>query len=160
MKKYFSFLPFFILAAIISCSNATSQDSDKGNGKSLAPSEKSSLVKKINTAIFKEKIFDFDVHKDWKFSGDKPCIGDFYADWCAPCRMIAPILDELSIKYEGKIDIYKVNIDYEKALAGAFGISSIPAVLFCPKDGKPSMANGALPKEDYEKAINEVLLIK
>ena len=121
------------------------------------------FVKEFRASHEKHEVLQrsvFALNKDWKFSGDKPCIVDFYADWCAPCRMIAPILDELSIKYEGKIDIYKVNIDYEKALAGAFGISSIPAVLFCPKDGKPSMANGALPKEDYEKAINEVLLIK
>lgn len=95
---------------------------------------------------------------DWKYLGDKPAIIDFYADWCSPCKMIAPILEELAKEYEDKIYIYKVNTEQEQELAGAFGIRSIPSILFVPMEGSPQMAMGALPKNSFKEAIDGVLL--
>ncbi|NQU35176.1 MAG: thioredoxin [Bacteroidetes bacterium] len=107
---------------------------------------------------FQEKVFNFEANKDWKFEGELPCIIDFYADWCQPCKIVAPILDELSDEYKGKVNIYKVNTEEETELAAAFGIRSIPSILFCPADGQPQMAQGALPKDTFVQAINDVLL--
>lgn len=109
---------------------------------------------------FIQKVFNFEANTDWKFEGELPCLIDFYADWCGPCKMVAPILEELSKEYEGKINIYKVDTEVEQELAGAFGIRSIPSLLFCPKEGKPQMAMGALPKQALIDAINDVLLAK
>jgi thioredoxin 1 len=108
---------------------------------------------------FKTKVFNFEDNKDWKFEGSKPAIIDFYADWCAPCRMVAPILEELKSEYGEKLDIYKVNTEQERELAGMFGIQSIPSLLFIPSEGQPQMAMGALPKETFKKAISDVLHI-
>ncbi len=107
---------------------------------------------------FMQKVFNFEQNKEWKFEGELPCIIDFYADWCQPCKIVAPILDELAKEYEGKINIYKVDTEDQQELAGAFGIRSIPSMLFCPKEGQPQMAQGALPKESLIGAINDVLL--
>lgn len=107
---------------------------------------------------FKQKIYNFDINKEWKFEGDLPCIIDFYADWCGPCKMIAPILDELSQEYQGKVNIYKIDTDKEQELSSVFGIRSIPSILFVPLNGKPQMAMGALPKEGFVQAINDILL--
>jgi thioredoxin len=112
----------------------------------------------LTKQLFLEKVFNYEINKDWVFEGELPCIIDFYADWCQPCKMVAPILEELSAEFEGKINIYKVNTEIEQELAGAFGIRSIPSMLFCPKDGQPQMAVGALPKESLIQAINDVLL--
>lgn len=109
---------------------------------------------------FMKKVFDFEKNKEWKFEGELPCIIDFYADWCGPCKMVSPILEELSKEYEGKINIYKVNTENERELSAAFGIRSIPSVLFCPKDGQPQMSMGALPKDAFKKTIDDVLLNK
>jgi len=112
----------------------------------------------LTKQTFLEKVFNFEESQDWKFEGKLPCIIDFYADWCQPCKIVAPILEELSKEYEGKINIYKVNTEQEVELAGAFGIRSIPSMLFCPAEGQPQMAVGALPKETLVQAINDVLL--
>ena len=112
----------------------------------------------LTKETFLEKVFNYEVNQEWKFEGSLPCLIDFYADWCGPCKMVAPILEELSVEFEGKINIYKVNTEVEQELAAAFGIRSIPSLLFCPKDGKPQMAMGALPKQAMTDAINEVLL--
>ena len=95
---------------------------------------------------------------EWKYLGDKPCIIDFYANWCGPCKMVAPILEELSEEYKDQIYIYKVNTEEQEELAAAFGIRSIPSILFCPMNAQPQMAQGALPKNTFKQAINEVLL--
>lgn len=107
---------------------------------------------------FLNKVFDYEKNKDWNFSGELPCLIDFYADWCGPCKMVAPILEELAAEYAGKINIYKVDTEEEQELAGVFGIRSIPSLLFCPKDGAPQMAMGALPKDTFKKAIDDILL--
>jgi thioredoxin 1 len=109
---------------------------------------------------FLNKVFNYETNKEWQFEGNLPCLIDFYADWCGPCKVVAPILEELSIEYKDKINIYKVDTETEQELAAAFGIRSIPSLLFCPKDGKPQMAMGALPKDALKSAIDEVLLNK
>jgi thioredoxin len=111
----------------------------------------------LNKDTFRTKVFDFETNKDWKFSGELPCIIDFYADWCGPCKMVAPILEDLSREYAGKVNIYKVDTEQEQELASMFGIRSIPSILFVPRDGKPQMAMGALPKESFKDAIKSVL---
>ena len=112
----------------------------------------------LTLETFKQKVFDFENGKDWKFEGELPALIDFYADWCGPCKMVAPILEELSEEYDGKIDIYKVDTESEQELASLFGIRSIPSLLFIPKDEKPQMAQGALPKDAMKDAIENLLL--
>jgi thioredoxin 1 len=116
------------------------------------------FMEHLTLDTFKEKIFDYEKNKDWSFKGDLPCIIDFYAHWCGPCKMIAPVLEELSDDYEGKINIYKIDTEKEMELSSMFGIRSIPAVLFVPKGGKPQMSMGAMPKEGFVQAINDILL--
>jgi len=112
----------------------------------------------LTKTTFLEKVFNFEENKEWKFEGKIPALIDFYADWCAPCKMIAPILEELSKEYAGKINIYKIDTESEQELAGVFGIRSIPSLLFCPVGDQPQMAAGALPKDSLIQAINEILL--
>ena len=111
----------------------------------------------LTASEFKSRVFDYEKSKDWKYSGDLPAIIDFYADWCGPCKMVAPILEALSTEYEGKIRIFKVNTDKEQELSSAFGIQSIPSILFIPLEGQPQMAMGALPKASIKSAIKDVL---
>ena len=111
----------------------------------------------LNLETFKEKVFDFEASKEWNFKGELPAIIDFYADWCAPCRQIAPIMEELAEEYKGKIVIYKIDTEAQRELAGMFGIRSIPAILYIPTEGKPQMITGALPKEEFVRLIGEVL---
>lgn len=112
----------------------------------------------LTTAGFKEKVFNYDTEKDWKYQGTLPAIIDFYADWCGPCKMVAPVLEELSIEYEGRLLIYKVNTDIEQELSSVFGIQSIPTILFIGADGEPMMQPGAFPKHTFKKIIEEKLL--
>lgn len=116
------------------------------------------MTEQLTKEKFLEKVFNFEQNKEWSFEGDLPCMIDFYADWCGPCKMVAPILEELSEEYKGKINIYKVDTEKEQELAAAFGIRSIPSLLFCPKDQQPQMAMGALPKDTLKNVIEEVLL--
>ena len=118
------------------------------------------MTEALTKEKFLEKVFDYENNKEWKFEGDKPAIIDFWAEWCAPCRMVAPVLEELSEEYKDQVDIYKVNTEQEQELAAAFGIQSIPSLLFIPKDDKPQMAAGALPKDSFVKIIDEVLNVK
>lgn len=119
---------------------------------------KKGKMEHLTAETFKKKIFDYENNKEWKFEGDKPAIIDFYADWCGPCKMVAPVLEELSGEYDGKIDIYKVDTEAEQELAAVFGIRSIPSILFIPSSGQPQMSMGAMPKDGFVQAINEILL--
>ncbi len=118
------------------------------------------MLEHLTLETFKAKVFNFDVNKDWKYEGSVPCMIDFYADWCGPCKIVAPVLEELQKEYGDKIVIYKVNTEDEQQLAGMFGIQSIPSLLFVPVDGQPQMALGALPKPTFEKAIADVLKVE
>jgi thioredoxin 1 len=112
----------------------------------------------LTTQEFKNKVFNYETDKEWNYKGELPAIIDFYADWCGPCKMVAPILQDLAKDYAGKIVVYKVDTESERELAGAFGISSIPTLLFVPKIGQPQAAMGALPRQTFEQAINDILL--
>jgi thioredoxin len=118
------------------------------------------MIEHLTLDTFKAKVFNFTDNKEWKFEGDKPCIIDFYADWCGPCKMVAPILEELSKEYDGKLNVYKVDTEDQRELAGIFGIQSIPSLLFVPKAGQPQMAMGALPKETFIQAFKDVLKVE
>ena len=123
-------------------------------------------VVRINKDQFKALIMDYEKNpREWKFAGKLPAVVDFYADWCGPCRLASPALEELAQKYKGKIVVYKVNTDQERELSTVFGISGIPAFLWVPQTGKPTMtsgvANGAeATKVMFEKMINDILLKK
>lgn len=112
----------------------------------------------LTTQDFKDKVFNYETEQDWKYKGELPAIIDFYADWCGPCKMVAPILEDLSKEYEDRLVIYKVNTDVEQELSAVFGIQSIPTILFIGADGEPMMQPGALPKYVLKKVIEENLL--
>ncbi len=121
---------------------------------------KINMTEDLTKKTFLEKVFNYEKNKEWVFEGKVPAIIDFYADWCGPCKMIAPILEELSNEYEGKINIYKVDTEAEQELAAAFAIRSIPSMLFIPMNEQPQMSNGALPKQELQKLIQEVLKVE
>ena len=113
----------------------------------------------LTKAEFISKVADFENNpNEWKFLGERPAIIDFYATWCGPCKMLAPILDEIAEEYAGKIDVYKVNVDTEEELSALFGIRSVPTLLFVPMSGAPHMDQGALPKSTLKETIQNVLL--
>lgn len=116
-------------------------------------------MENLNRQSFKTKVFDFETNKEWAFIGTRPAIIDFYADWCAPCRALGPVLEEVAKEYEGKIDIYKVNTETDPELAALFGVRGIPALLFVPKHGQPAMSAGFIPIEGFRKAINDIFKI-
>jgi thioredoxin len=115
------------------------------------------MVKEINSKEFKELIFDYTNEKEWVFLGNKPAVICWSALWCGPCKMIAPVLEELSKEFENKIDIYKIDVDKKSELASTFSIRSIPSVLFIPMNGQPQMSVGGLPKEKFKSLILEIL---
>ena len=115
------------------------------------------MIEHLTKETFLNKIFNYEKNKEWKFEGEKPCIIDFYADWCGPCKVVAPVLEELSKDYDGKINVFKVDTEVEQELASVFGIRSIPSFLFVPAKGQPQMAMGALPKETFVNAFKDVL---
>ena len=107
---------------------------------------------------FKDKVFNYETEQEWNYKGQLPAIVDFYADWCGPCKAIAPVLEELAIQYDGQLVVYKINTDQESELSGLFGIQSIPTLLFIPLQGNLMMQKGALPKNMLQKVIDEKLL--
>ena len=116
------------------------------------------MTEDLNKEKFFEKVFNYEKNKEWKFEGELPCVIDLWAPWCGPCRMVAPVMEELSEEYKGKVNFYKVNTDEEQELGAAFGIRSIPSILFVPKEGQPKMSVGALPKPSLKEAIDKELL--
>lgn len=136
------------------------------NTNPVSETPEKTYAQKLTKAEFLVKVMDYEKNStEWVFKGDKPCLIDFYADWCGPCRIVAPILEELAKEYEGKINIYKVNVDVEKELASVFGVRGIPAFLYCPMEGQPSMTSGIARSNDETKQmfkdyIDKVLLKK
>jgi thioredoxin len=116
------------------------------------------MTEHLTKETFLQKVFNYETHQEWAYSGDQPCVIDFWAEWCGPCRAFAPVFEELSTEYAGKVAFYKVDTEAEQELAAVFGIRSIPSILFIPKNGKPQMAMGALPKCSLHDAIEEVLM--
>jgi thioredoxin 1 len=151
------------LAAVLfaGCGHSqTPQKATQAHEANKVVKEKSNMkVKEMTTAEFKQKVMNYDLHPDeWVFEGDKPVIVDFYATWCGPCKATAPNMEKVAEKYDGKVDVYKVDVDQEQELASAFGIQSIPSILFIPKEGKPQMQVGAMSYAQLDSAVTEVLL--
>ena len=120
---------------------------------------KNMKTQELTTDSFKEKVMDYVANpKEWKFKGDKPALIDFYATWCGPCKQTAPVVEELANDYDGKIDVYKVDVDQQEELAQLFGIQSIPTLIFVPKEGDPQKVVGAMGKAQFEEVIKKVLL--
>lgn len=164
MKKYpYSIgMIMLLLAGVIILSGNGLVKSNKVNNLTTENKKMETKTEKtihLTKADFLAKVADFEKSPtEWKYLGDKPAIIDFYASWCGPCKMIAPILEELAEEYKDDIYIYKIDTEQEEELAAAFGIRSIPTLLFVPMEGQPQMAQGALPKSTFKKAIEEVLL--
>ena len=118
------------------------------------------MLEHLTKETFQSKVFNWEQNKEWKYEGTVPCLIDFYADWCGPCKMVAPVLEELQGEYGDKLVIYKVNTEEQQELAGMFGIRSIPSLLFVPVEGQPQMAMGALPKSTFVQAISDVLKVE
>src|SRR5574344_1152412 len=132
-----------------------------GNGKQPAPKQKEKNMETIHLtkAEVLKRVCDFEANpQQWKYVGTVPCVVDFYATWCGPCKMISPLMEELAKEYEGKIVIYKVDVDQEQDIAAAFGVRSIPTLLWCPMTGNPTVTHGAMMKGDLKKMIDQTLL--
>lgn len=114
----------------------------------------------LSAQDFKDKVFNYDEASEWQYNGSLPAIIDFYADWCGPCKAVAPILEELSEQYKDQLVIYKIDTDKETELSSLFGIQSIPTLLFIPMEGSPMMQRGAIPKNAFQQVIEERLLQK
>lgn len=160
MRKILAASLVLLTIAVTSCSSKKAEEKEKKEETKQITETKMGTIH-LTKAEFLAKVANFEANPtEWKYLGDKPCIIDFYADWCGPCKAIAPVLEDLAKQYHGQIYIYKVNTEEEQELAAAFGIRSIPSLLFCPMGEQPQMAQGALPKDTFVKAINELLLKK
>ena len=147
-----------VVLFLASCS--MSANSDKNESGKVSEQKKGEVIV-LNKADFLSKVFNYEKNPtQWMYEGDKPCIIDFYADWCGPCKRVAPVLVELAEQYKDDLIIYKINVDNEKELAMAFGIQSIPTLLFIPKTGTPQVSQGALAKEQFVEQIENFLLKK
>lgn len=145
-----------IVLLLVSCS--LSAQSDKNKTESAAARGE---VIALTKADFLTKVYNYEKNpQEWVYEGSRPCIVDFYADWCGPCKRVAPVLKELAKEYKNDIIIYKINVDSEEELANAFGVQSIPTLLFIPMKGKPQVARGVLSKEDFVRQINGFMLGK
>ena len=141
--------------AFASCSGQTRKNNEQNK------EEKKMKTIHLTKSEFLTKVVDYEKNpNEWKYLGDKPAIIDFYASWCGPCKMLAPVLEELAAKYGDSIYIYKIDTEQEQELAAAFNIRSIPTLLFVPMSGAPQLAQGALPKATLKDAIDKVLLNK
>lgn len=156
MRKLKDLFLILVILLLVSCS--MSAKSDKNETEKVVTQGEVVVLDKAN---FLAKVYNYEKNQsEWVYEGEKPCIVDFYADWCGPCKKVAPILKELAEEYKNDIIIYKINVDNEKELAVAFGIQSIPTLLFIPAKGKPQLAQGALSKEQFVEQINGFLLGK
>ena len=164
MKKYLFYAVLFMAFTFeqtigkegqaIAQTRSTSENLNKSNNNKMGTIH-------LTKEEFLKKVVNYEANPtEWKYLGDKPAIIDFYASWCGPCKMIAPVLEELAAEYDGKIYIYKIDTEAEQELAAAFNIRSIPSILFVPMVGQPQMAQGAMPKASFKEAIESVLLVK
>lgn len=150
------------MATVISCNNG--ETGIKDNKSTMSEQSDQSVPgdlkpEYLTTEEFRQKVWDYEASpKEWKYEGELPCVVDFYADWCKPCKMVAPIMDDLADYYKGRVKIYKVNTDNERELATVFQINGIPSILFAPQTGKPAMQSGAMTKDRYIQIIDDFVL--
>lgn len=160
MKTISTLLTVFVLASLL-VTTACAGNKEKTNVSDATNTDNEAAVTALTKADFIKQVYNFEANpKEWKFEGSRPAIIDFYATWCGPCKVIAPILEGLAKEYARKIDIYKVDVDKEPELATTFGITGIPALLMIPMEGEPKMQQGLMTKEQLEKMIQEFLLVK
>lgn len=155
-KTKYAFILSAVMVIVSCCCNSGGDNQQNTNNK-----EKKMQTIHLTKSEFLAKVADYETSpNEWKYLGDRPAVIDFYASWCGPCKMIAPILEELAAEYGDSIYIYKINTEEEQELAAAFGIQSIPTLLLVPMEGAPQMAQGAIPKNALKEAIDKVLLNK
>jgi len=154
MRKIIISISFGLVLLLSNCNAANPEKSTGAN----APATGAVIV--LTNEVFKQKVFNYEINKQWKFEGNLPVIIDFYADWCGPCKQLSPRVEEIAKEYAGKIIVYKVNTDQERLLSQNMGIQSLPTLLFIPVKGKPQATMGAVPRETLVKAIHEVLMVK
>ena len=171
MKKHYLLFAAAIVMIIGSCSS-TPRENTEDNTANAAPvvavADKAGShgTVMLTKSDFLAKVMNYEKNpSEWVFEGDKPCLIDFYADWCAPCRTTSPILEELAAEYKGKIDIYKIDTEKERELAAVFGVQSLPTFLFVPMEGKPTMSSGIArtpeeTKQMFRSQIDQLLLQK
>lgn len=154
MKKVLVMVALVMASVIVYAFN---DKPETDQGKKEVTGDKGEVVV-MDKAMFLKDVFDYENSKEWKYKGDKPAIIDFYADWCGPCRLTAPIMKQLAKEYAGKIVIYKVNVDKQKELAALFNATSIPLFAYIPTKGDPQFIRGAADKATFKKGIDEFLL--
>lgn len=155
------FVVMAVLAVTTACGSNAGTDSSKSEKQESMETKETTKVVHLTKDEFLQKVYNYEKNpNEWKYEGDKPAIVDFYATWCGPCKMLAPILEELAKEYDGQIVVYKIDTEKEPELSAAFGIRSIPTLLFIPKSGDPQVAQGAMSKASLKKAIDEFLLGK
>lgn len=164
MKKNFKSLYVVAAIAMIALSACSGQRGKKDTQKNQVETIKKEETVKMKTIeltkeAFKQKVMDYEANPTkWNYAGDKPAIIDFYATWCGPCKQTAPIVEELANEYDGKVDVYKVDVDQQQELASLFGVQSIPTLIFIPMDGEPQKVVGAMGKGQFVEIIKKVLL--
>ncbi len=152
---------FLAVFAFTACNAKSPENKTETNNKVETKNNKTMSTVKLTKEMFLEKVANYEASpNEWKYLGNVPCIIDFYADWCGPCKAVAPVLEELAAEYGDKIIIYKVDTEVQQELAAAFGVRSIPTLLFCPMEGAPQVSRGALPKASFEEAIKNVLQVE
>lgn len=141
---------FLLLPGCNTKKNRSDENSDERNIKGIAVY--------LTEQTFKDQIFNYEKNSEWKYEGTKPAVIDFYADWCAPCRELSPLLEEVAAEYGDKIILYKIDTEKEKNLSQVLGIEALPTLLFIPLTGKPQVSMGLVSKEVLKQSINQILL--
>ena len=164
MKRLFQIFAIGLIITFAACNQSQESESQTTHSTDKTQNEVVSDngdIKPIylTTDEFKDLVWNYEANpQEWVYNGEIPCVVDFYADWCKPCKIVAPIMDDLADHYKGKVQIYKVNTDNERELATVFQVRSIPSILFVPMEGRPAMQAGAMSKEDYIRIIDENIL--